>query len=128
MEGQHGSNSSPTTTDTANSTSVLKLAKMEIVRLHYKDEKVFPFEKYVTKRKENFRVLEKDKSERRTEKQQAYCMTTSDVGIEDAKTTVFHSHQNSFDEAVHFMSAYISNCHAGAQVDTAEAAAVGAAK
>ena len=27
-------------------------AKMELMRLHYKDEKVFPFEKYVTKLKE----------------------------------------------------------------------------
>jgi hypothetical protein len=27
-------------------------AKMELLRLHYKDEKVFPFEKYVTKLKE----------------------------------------------------------------------------
>ena len=90
---------------------------MEIMRLHYKEEKVFPFEKYVTKLKENFRVLEKDKSERRTEKQQVHTimlhgMNTSDVGIEAAKTTVFRSHQNSFDEAVHFMSAYISNRHA----------------
>ena len=96
---------------------------MEIMRLHYKDEKVFPFEKYVTKLKENFRVLEKDKSERRTEKQQVHTMlhgrNTSDVGIKAAKTTVFHSHQKSFDKAVHFMSAYISNRHAGAQADYA---------
>jgi hypothetical protein len=34
---------------------------MELLKLHYKDEKVFPFEKYVTKLKEQFRVLEKDK-------------------------------------------------------------------
>ena len=27
-------------------------AKEEITRLHYKDEKVFPFEKYITKLKE----------------------------------------------------------------------------
>jgi hypothetical protein len=32
-------------------------AKEELSRLHYKDEKVFPFEKYVTKLKENFYVL-----------------------------------------------------------------------
>ena len=29
-------------------------AKMELLRLHYKDEKVFPYEKYVTKRKEQY--------------------------------------------------------------------------
>ena len=35
-------------------------AKMELLKLHYKDKKVFPFEKYVTRLK-GFRVLEKDK-------------------------------------------------------------------
>ncbi len=29
-------------------------AKMELLKLHYKEEKVFPFEKYVTKFKEQF--------------------------------------------------------------------------
>ncbi|KAI2501061.1 hypothetical protein MHU86_13415 [Fragilaria crotonensis] len=41
-------------------------AKEELARLHYKDEKIFPFEKYVTKLKENFFVLEKDKHEELT--------------------------------------------------------------
>ena len=35
-------------------------AKEELARLHYKDEKIFLFEKYFTKLKENFFVLEKD--------------------------------------------------------------------
>ncbi|KAI2498915.1 hypothetical protein MHU86_15543 [Fragilaria crotonensis] len=47
-------------------------AKEEIARLHYKDEKVFPFEKYVTKHKENFYVLEKDKSKSLTENKRRY--------------------------------------------------------
>jgi hypothetical protein len=38
----------------------VKKAKEEISRLHYKDEKVFLFEKFVTKLKENFHVLSKD--------------------------------------------------------------------
>jgi hypothetical protein len=38
-------------------------AKAELERLHYMDEKVFPFEKFITKLKENFNVLEKDKHE-----------------------------------------------------------------
>ena len=38
-------------------------AKDEIARLHYKDKKVFPFERYVTKLKESFFVLAKDKDE-----------------------------------------------------------------
>ena len=42
----------------------VKQAKEEIARHHYKDKGVvFPFEKYGTKLKENFYVLEKDKSE-----------------------------------------------------------------
>jgi hypothetical protein len=36
-------------------------AKMELLRLHYKDKKVCPFKKYVTKLKEQFRVLQKDR-------------------------------------------------------------------
>ena len=96
---------------------------MEILRLHYKDEKVFPYKKYVTKLKENFRVLEKDPNERVTGSQQVHTMlhgmNTIDVGVEAAKTTVFHSMRNSFDKAVEFMSAYISNRHAGAQADYA---------
>jgi hypothetical protein len=38
-------------------------AKEELARLHYKDEKIFPFKKYVTKLKENFFVLEKAASQ-----------------------------------------------------------------
>ena len=36
-------------------------AKEQISRLHYKDKKMFSFEKFVTKRKENFPVLLNDK-------------------------------------------------------------------
>ena len=38
--------------------------------MHYKDEEVFSFEKYVTQLKENFHVLEKGKNENLTGKQQ----------------------------------------------------------
>ena len=94
-------------------------AKMELLRLHYKDEKVFPFEKYVTKLKEQFRVLEKDRHESYSGSRQVETllrgMNTTDAGIEAAKTTVFHSMQHSFDKACEFMSAYISSKHAIAQ-------------
>ena len=99
-------------------------AKMEILRLHYKDEKVFPYKKYVTKLKKNFRVLEKDNNEQMTGSQQVHTMlhgsmNTTDVGVGAAKTSVFHSMQNSFDKTIEFMSAYISNRRAGAQADYA---------
>ena len=38
-----------------------KRAKEEVTRLRNKDEKLFPFERYVTKLKENFYILVKDK-------------------------------------------------------------------
>jgi hypothetical protein len=41
----------------------------EISRLHYKDKKAFPFEKIITKLKENFQVLLKDKKKELTKKQ-----------------------------------------------------------
>ena len=94
-------------------------AKMELLKLHYKEEKTFPFEKYVTKLKEQFRVLEKDKHENYSEARQVDTllrgMNTNDPGIVAAKTTIFHSMLHSFDKACEFMSAYISNKHAEAQ-------------
>ena len=45
----------------------VKKAKVEISRLHYKVEKGFPFKKFVTKLKENFHVMSKDKSKAHTE-------------------------------------------------------------
>ena len=46
-----------------------KKAEEEISRLHYKDKKVFSFEKFVTKRKKKFHVLSKDKNKELTKKQ-----------------------------------------------------------
>ena len=70
---------------------------MELMRLHYKDEKVFPFEKYVTELKEQYRVLEKDKHERYSESRQVETMlrgmNTTDTGLEAAKAQIFHSMQ-----------------------------------
>jgi hypothetical protein len=98
-------------------------AKMEILRLHYKDEKAFPHEKYVTKLKENFYLLEKDASKQMPGSQQVqtmlHGMNTTDAGIEATKTPAFHSMRNLFDTAVEFMSAHISNRHAGAHADYA---------
>ena len=97
-------------------------AKMEILRLRYEDEKVSTNEKYVTKLKENFRVLKKDSSERMTGSQQVdtmlHGMNTTDAGVEAAKMTVFHSMQSLIDKAVEFMSAYNSNRHAGRRPNT----------
>jgi hypothetical protein len=69
-------------------------AKEELSRLHYKDEKIFPFEKYITKLKENFYVLEKDKHEELTGKQQVDVLLrgirlTDTTGIVAAKTNIF---------------------------------------
>ena len=47
----------------------LERAKEEMTRLHYKDEKSYPFERYITKLKENFFILAKDSDEALTGKQ-----------------------------------------------------------
>ena len=98
-------------------------AKEEISRLHYKDEKVFPFEKFVTKLKENFHVLSKDKSEAQTEKQMVDKMflgiRSTDTRIVSAKVNVYQNYRLSFDKAVEFMSGLISSIHAAAQLDYA---------
>ena len=98
-------------------------AKEEITRLHYKDEKVFPFEKYITKLKENFYVLEKDKHEDLTGKQRVDTLLrgirSTDPGIMSAKVNVFQSYRGNFDKAVEFMSSLIANMHAAAQLDYA---------
>ena len=98
-------------------------AKEEISRLHYKDEKVFPFERYVTKLKENFYILSKDKSEALTGKQQVDCLMrgirSSDTSITSAKINIFQSYRSDFDGAVTFMSGLVANLHASAQLDYA---------
>ena len=98
-------------------------AKEEISRLHYKDEKVFPFERYITKLKENFYILSKDKSEALTGKQQVDCLMrgirSSDTSITSAKINIFQSYRSDFDGAVNFMSGLVANLHASAQLDYA---------
>jgi hypothetical protein len=83
--------------------------KMELLRFHYKDKKVFPFKKYVTRLKEQFRVLKKDKHASYSELQQVEAllcgMNKTDAGIKAAKTSVFHTMQYNFDRACEFMSA-----------------------
>ena len=77
----------------------------------------------MTKLKEHYRVLEKDKHERYSESRQVETMlcgmNTTDAGLEAAKAQIFHSMQHKFDKASEFMSAYISNRHAAAQHDYA---------
>ena len=96
-------------------------AKEELMKLHYKDEKAYSFEKYITKLKELFRVLDKDPNEKYSGPRQVEFMlhgiTSSDVGIISAKTNVFATpHMKSdFDQAVNFMSAYVSSRHFEAQ-------------
>jgi hypothetical protein len=89
------------------------------LKLHYKDKKVFPFKKYITKLKEQFRVLEKDRHASYSGSQPVETllrgMITTDASIEAAKTTVFHSMQHDFNRACEFMSAYILSKHAEAQ-------------
>lgn len=98
-------------------------AKEEIARLHYKDEKVFPFEKYVTKLKENFYVLEKDKSESLTGKQRVDVLLrgirSTDTSIVSARINIYQNYRSDFDRAAEFMSGLISNIHAAAQLDYA---------
>ena len=94
-------------------------AKIKLLKLHYKDEKVFPFEKDITKLKEQFQVLEKDRHASYLGSRQVETllrgMNTTDPGIEAAKTTIFHSMQHNFDRACEFMSAYILSEQAEAQ-------------
>ena len=77
-------------------------------RLHYKDEKVFPFEKFITKLKENFNVLEKDKHEDLSGRQRLNLMTkairSSDTRVLAGLVNVHQNFRYNFDEAANFMS------------------------
>ena len=83
-------------------------AKEELSHLHYKDEKAFPFEKYVTKLKENFFVMEKDKHKELTGKQQVDVLLrgirSTHTNIVAAKTNIFQSYCANFDKAAEFLS------------------------
>jgi hypothetical protein len=91
------------------------------MKVHYKDDKAFSFERYITRLKELFRVLNKDTNEKYSEPRQVefvlHGISSSDVGIISAKTTVFASPlmKSDFDEVVNFMSAYVSSRHCEAQ-------------
>jgi hypothetical protein len=65
MEGRRGSPLSTTSYDgTGELNKKIKRSKDEISRLHYQDEKAFPFKRYyVTNLKKNFIILAKDKDE-----------------------------------------------------------------
>ena len=86
-------------------------------------QKVFPFEKFVTKLKENFHVLSKDKIKALSEKQMVDKMLlgvhSTDTSIASAKAVVYQNYRSDFDKAVEFMSGLVSSIHAVAQLDYA---------
>jgi hypothetical protein len=95
-------------------------AKEELSRLYYKDEKVFPFENYVIKLKENFYVLEKDKDLTGGKQQFDVLLRgirSTDTGIVAAKTNIFQSYCADFDKAAEFLSCLFTNTHAAAQLN-----------
>ena len=98
-------------------------AKAKIERLHYKDEKVFPFEKFITKLKENFNVLEKDKHENLSGRQRVNLVTkvirSTDARVLAGLVNVHQNFRYSFDEAANFMSGLISSIHSSAQLNYA---------
>ncbi len=89
--------------------------------MHYKDEKVFPFEKFVTKLKENFHVLSKDKNKELTNKQMVdkllLGICSTDTSIASAKVNVYQNYRANFDRAVEFLSGLNSSIDAAAQLD-----------
>ena len=99
----------------------LERAKEEINRLHYKDEKSFPFEKFITKLKENFFILGKDKDETLTGRQQVDIVfkgiRSPDASVVAAKTDVYKDFRSDFTSATNFLSGLISNIHSAAQMD-----------
>jgi hypothetical protein len=97
--------------------------KEEISRLHYKEEKAFPFERYVTRLKDNFFILAKDKDENVTHKQRVDVLMkgikSTDPSIVAAKTDIYKDYRSNFNAATSFLSRLISNLHSGAQLDYA---------
>jgi hypothetical protein len=71
---------------------------VEISCLHYKDKRVFPFEKFFTKLKENFHaVLSKDKSKALTKKHMVNNMRlgvhSTDASIASAKVNIYQNYR-----------------------------------
>ena len=101
----------------------IEKSKEEISRLHYKDEKAFPFERYVTRLKENFFILAKYKDENLTDKQRVDVLMkgikSTDPSIVAAKTDIYKDYRSDFNAATSFLSGLISNLHSGAQLDYA---------
>ncbi len=101
----------------------VKRPKQEIARLLYKDEKIFPFEIHVTKFKENFYVLEKDKNKDLTGKEQVYIflrgIRSTNTCIQLAEVNVLQDFRGNFESVAEFLSSLIANLHASAQLDYA---------
>ena len=78
----------------------------------------------MTKLKEIFYILAKDKDETLSEKQCVDILMKgikpSDVSVLAAKTDVYNDYQADFDAATNFLSGLISHIHAGAQIDYAD--------
>ena len=77
----------------------------------------------MTRLKENFYILAKDKDEALSDKQRVDIfmkgIKSSDVNVIAAKTDVYKDYQSDFDAATTFLSGLISHIHAGAQIDYA---------
>jgi hypothetical protein len=101
----------------------VKKVKEKISCLHFKDKKVFPIEIFVTKLKENFHVLLKDKNEELTDKQMVNKLLlgirSTDASIASAKINVYQNYRANFDRAVEFLSGLILSIYAAAQLDYA---------
>ena len=76
---------------------LVEKANEEISCLHYKDKKVFPFEKFVTKLTENFHMLSKDKNKELTDKQMVdkllLGIRLTDTSIASAKVTDYQNYR-----------------------------------
>ena len=94
-------------------------ANNEIDKLHYKDGRLFSFEKYATKMKEAFQVIDKDPDDRLLERRKVEIflkgISSTDASITEAKVSVLTDHRNDLDAATSFVAGLISTLHTSAQ-------------
>jgi hypothetical protein len=108
----------------------LERSKEEFSRLHsYKDKKAFPFERYVTKLKENFFILSKDKDKDLLSGNHKVNIImkgieSMDASIIAAQTDVYN-YRLDFSAATNFLLGLTSNIHSAAQLSIVQLATAG---
>ena len=99
----------------------MQLAKAQLKALHYKNERALTFEKYTEKITRAFAILNKDRDERLSSRQQVEallnCIRTSDSELQASKAVITQSYLDDLTGAYAHFSSQVSRLHGSVQLE-----------